>query len=76
MFFLWDPRDPQPGIEPGPMAVKVPNFNQWIARKLPEGTVWTIRGDGFGEGERGTGVRRIQRGHWKDNSVSLGFESQ
>ena len=33
---------PQPGIEPGPMAVKVPNLNHWVARKLPEGTVWTI----------------------------------
>lgn len=42
VFFLQDPRDPQPGIEPGPMAVKVPNLNRWITRKLPEGTVWTI----------------------------------
>ena len=24
------------------MAVKVPNFNHWVAKKLPEGTVWTI----------------------------------
>ena len=40
-FFLFWPRPtacgilvPQPGIEPGPMAVKAPSPNDWTAREL------------------------------------------
>lgn len=77
MFFLQDPRDLSQGIEPGPMAVKVPNLSL-DHQETPRGPLFgPTEETGFGEGVGGeTAMRRIQRGHWKDNLVSLGFESQ
>ena len=43
---LWDPSSPtrdQPGIEPGPLAVKARSPNHWIAREFPKfNLLWNL----------------------------------